>query len=128
MTDQPLLGRQIEPSRLRPRSHNQRACFDPLLFDLEAKWPLRKIGFDNLSGKVNCAEAFSLHLDVFDKVGTVNSFRKTGKIFDFGGERQLTACVVAFDHHRCEACARGVNCGGISGATGTNNHYIVHVG
>ena len=77
---------------------------------------------------VDGAEAFGLLLHVLDQVRAVDAFGKAGEVLDFGGKRKLSAYLQALDHQRFQASAGGIDSGGVSGATGTNNDDFMHVG
>ena len=127
VADQLLLGRQIQPARFGARGHDQRAGFDPLAFEVQVERALRKIGFENCAMAIHGAEPLGLPFHVLDEIGAVDAFRKTGKVFDFGGERELAANLVTLHDERFETRPPGIYRGGIAGAAGTDDYNFIHL-
>ncbi len=87
MADQPLLVGQPQPPCGCTRGDDERACFDPLTFNVEAERPFGKVGFDHPAVLVVSAEILRLFTDIFHQSGAVNAFRETWKILDQGCQR-----------------------------------------
>src|SRR5215469_13262583 len=70
------------------------------------------------------AEALRLLAHVLDQLRPHNSVRKSGKVFHQRGHRELTAGFVSFHHKWFQVGARGIESGGVTGASGTDNDYV----
>ena len=64
-----------------------------------------------------------LHAD--HQVGTLQPLDVSGPVVDIGGRRQLTALLHAGDDHGLEVGSRGINGGGITCRSGTENNQAV---
>ena len=54
----------------------------------------------------------------------MNAFGKSGKVFDQRSHRELSAGLMAFDDQRLQVGARRVQCGSVSGASGSDDDYV----
>ena len=126
MADELVLRLEAQPTSGRSRRDDDGAGFQPLAFDIQAKWPLGEIGVEDRSGNEFGAEVLSLELHILDQFRPVDSFRKSGEILHQSGERKLAAGFVAPDYQRLQIGACGVDRGGVSGTAGTNNDNVSH--
>ncbi len=123
-----LFGGQIQPAGFRAGGHDQGAGLDPFVIDVQAKRTLREIGRNDFAIEVDCAETLGLLPHVLDQIGAVDTFGKAGEILDFRGQRKLAANLQALDNKGLKPGSGSVDSGGVSGATGTDNHDIMHMG
>src|SRR6185437_12902845 len=126
MANQLLFRRQIEPARFCTARDNQRAGHQPVVIHTKSKRTLREIGFGDFAIDVSGAETLRLLLHVLDQIRAVDAFRKAGKVFHFRGERKLAANLQAFNDNGFQTGSRGVDSGGVSGATGTDDDDVMH--
>ena len=79
-------------------------------------------------GKVGHAElgseAGGLLLHVLDEFGALDALGPAGKVFHQGGDGELTAGLVAFQHQGLEIGTRGVDGCGQAGAAGAEDDEI----
>ena len=126
MPDQLLLIRQSQPSRRRAGGDDQRARFVPLPVDVQPERPLRQIRLAHRPMQILGAEPLGLLLHVLHQVRPLNAFRKSGKVFDLGGNRQLPARLMPDNHQRIEIRAARVDRGGVPGAARADNDHVAH--
>ena len=125
VADQLLFVRQSQPSRRRAGGDDQGAGFMPFAVDIQAEGRA-KIGLRDRAVHVLGAEALGLLLHVFDQVGAVDAFGKSGKILDLGGDGELAAGLMPDHDQRFQTGAGGIDRGGISGAARADNDDVSH--
>src|SRR4029077_15386060 len=89
--DELLLGWQAEPAGGSAGGDNQSTGLDTFFLDVQAEWALGEIGFERRAMQELGAEILRLLLHVRDQLRPIDAFRKTGKVLNQGGERQLAA-------------------------------------
>ena len=127
MADQRMLVRQAEPARGRSAGDDERAGLNGLFADAQLERMFVQVGFDHVAHAIFGAEARRLLVHVLDQFRPLDAFGKAGEIFHQRGQRQLSARFMAFDHERLEVRAGAVEGGGVTGASGAQDHNIAYV-
>ena len=127
MTDQLLLRRQIEPSRRCSRSNDDGAALVPLAVDIQAERTLGEVDFLDRAMHILGPEMLGLFLHVLDKVGTVDTFRKTGEILDKRGDRELPSGLMPPYDERLQIGSRRIDGRSVPGAARADYNDVTHV-
>ena len=69
-------------------------------------------------------EALGMGQEALHEVGALNAIHVGGPVVDFGGRHELAALGDAGDQDGVEVGPCGVNGGGVSGGSGTQNEYF----
>ena len=125
MTNQSLLVGEVKPARGCARSDDQCSRFDLLaIFEFQREWASAYVRLDYAPMPINRAETLRLLLHVFDKPGTHHALGKSRKVFNFRGDRELTARLVSFKNKRRQIGSCTINCGCVPGASGAEDNYV----
>ncbi len=128
MSDECLLGGEIEPASAGSAGDDQGSGVNDLLADAELDGVFGEIdGVEVGHGELG-TEAGGLLLHVLDELRTLNAFWPAGKVFDEGGDGELTAGLVTFEDEGFEIGTAGVDGGGESGATGAEDDGVASRG
>jgi hypothetical protein len=112
-----LFARNAEPLGRRARSDDQRLRLDLVLLGLEREGPLGEIDrVDPRAHKLR-AETLRLLAELIHQLGALDAFGEAGVVLDLGRDRQLPAGLRPLDDERGHVGARGVDGGGESGGT-----------
>ena len=95
-----------------------------MLADVKRERALAEVDAGEVTHAILGAEALRLLAHVLDQLRAQDSFGKSGKILDQRGQGELSAGLVAFDDQRFQVGARGVQGGGVSGASGPDDDYV----
>ena len=85
---------------------------------LEPEWPLRKIDLHDVVHHDLGADMLGLLAHLLHEPRPLDHVGETGIVFDIGGDRQLTAGLVALDHDRGQHGAGGIDRSRIAGRAG----------
>lgn len=124
MANQRLLGGKIEPARACSRRDNQRVCLDDLAADLQFKRVPRQVHGIKVGHPQLRAKADRLLLHVLDQLRSLDTLGPAGKVFNQRRNGELSAGFVALEHEGLQVRAGGVDGGGESGATGTQDDSV----
>ena len=127
MADEGLFAGQAEPARAGAGGDDQRPRVNLAGrgFQLE-RMRVRSTEFRCASWNVG-AEPRGLLLHVFDQFRSLDAFGPAGKVLHQGGDRKLSAGLVAFQNQRLQTGARGVDRRGEAGAAGAEDYGIASV-
>lgn len=96
MTDEGLLGGEIQPAGAGARGDDESAGVDGLLAEVEGEGTLGEIDGAEVGEAQLCSEADSLLLHVLDEVGALNTLGPSGEVFYQRGDGELASGFVAF--------------------------------
>ena len=128
MTDEGLLGGQIEPAGTGTAGDDKGAGVDDLLAYVEDEGGFREIDGGEMGHAQFGAEAGGLLLHVLNEFWPLDAFGPAGEVFHQGGDGELAAGLVAFEDEGFEIGAGGVDGGGEASAAGAKDDGIAHVG
>lgn len=83
-----------------------------------------EVGLGDVIGDDFRAAVEGLGFHLFHQPGALDGGGKAGVVFNIGGDGKLAAGDVPADEHGFEACAGGVDGGGVSGWAGTKNEEV----
>ncbi len=124
MADQCLLARQSQPSGGCAACDDERLSLDGFFAERQRERALAQICAGKMPGTDLGSEASGLTLHIFDQLWALDAFRESGEVLDQGGERELSARLMAFKDKRLQVGARGVDGGGKSGTSGAELVWI----
>src|ERR1700676_716955 len=100
---------------------------DDLFPNVQGKRRATQIGFGDVPVLVLRAKAASLSTHVFDKLRTLNSFRKSWEVFHERCKRELAAGFVTLKNQRLQIGARRVQSRRVTSASGADYDYIPNI-
>src|SRR5579864_3133181 len=124
MSNELLLMRQTKPARRCAAGDDQSLGMHLMLADMQRERAMAEVDAGEMPHAVFRAEALRLLAHVLDQLRAKDTVGESGKILDQGGEGELAAGLVAFNNQRLQVGARGVESGGVSGASGPDDDYI----
>ena len=127
VADESLFGGQAEPSRGGSAGDDEGAGVDGFAAEVEGERVFGEVGGGEVAEAEFCAEAGGLLAHVLDELGALDAVGPAGKVFDQGGDGELTAGLVAFEDERLEVSAGGVDGGGEAGAAGAEDDGVADV-
>ena len=104
-------GLKPQHSRRCARGNDQRAAFVILSSRCELERTLAQIHFRNRATFELGAKTLRLFAHILDELGTQNSVRESGIVFDVRGQGKLATGFVAINHQWLHVSPRGVNRG-----------------
>ncbi len=117
------LGR-LSQRALAPRGDDEGPGVDGLLAEIEGEGPLGEVDGVEVRHPQLGAEADRLLLHVLDQLGALDAFRPAGKVLDQGGDRELSARLVALQHQGLEVCPCRVDGSSQARASGAQDDSV----
>ena len=126
MADQFLLPVQIKVPGRGAAGDDEGPGFQPRAVHFDAGVGAGMLEFLDHAVLKARPEFFRLLVHPNDEVGSVHTLGEAGEIFHSGGGGELTAGLAAFQNERSEVGPGGVDGGGETGATRSDNNHIFH--
>src|SRR5437773_2588395 len=127
MTNQGLLARQSQPACRSAAGNNHSSRLNFFLPRLNRKRAAAQVSGGNMRQLVLRPKALGLASHIGDQLRSVNPLWKARKILNQRGQGKLASRLVSFNHQWIEIGAGGVQCGGMSRATRTDNNDISYI-
>lgn len=123
-----LLAGDAEGPPGRPGGEDDRPGLICLLTDPHGLDVAAEVDAGDVVGDELGAEAVGLLAQVVHQVGAGNAVGEAGEVLHLGGGHQCTAGLAALNEQRCEVGAGGVEGGGVSGGSGTDDCQAARIG
>ena len=131
VTDQSLFGLESEHQALSTGGNDHRVGGVHVAVHMNAQWALAELDLGRLGGEERGTETGRLFFESTHEFGAHDSLGESGEVLDLGREHQLSAGLIArtrrfaFDDERREVGSCGVDGGGESGRTRSDDDDLV---
>ena len=126
---QQLLGRQVQPARLRAgRDHERVAEIEVPPSPIRRNGRCGKVDLDDMVPHHLRADMLGLLLHLLHQPGALDDVGEAGIILDVGGDGELPAGLDALDDDRRHAGAGGIDGGGEAGRAGAEDEHAGGMG